>query len=121
MPRKPKVKIQLNDINSLQSLCEDIYHDLYTQRTQVINDLNRMINQVELEDDHSIYQVYKTRASLLGSLTTNSSTKLLLAKLLSSTIDSYQRSEEKDNEGVTLAQMKYLRNLVQKSKSTGNG
>lgn len=115
MPRKAKVKIEIGSLESLQSLCDDIYHDLYTQRTQVITDLSRMMNQVELSDDHSVYQVYKTRSSLLGTLISNSSTKLLLAKLLSTTVDE-EIATEKPKEGVTLEQMSMIRRMVNQSK-----
>ena len=115
MPRKAKVKIEIGNINSLQSLCEDIYHDLYTQRTQVINDLSKMINQVELKDDTSINQIYKTRAILLGTLISNSSTKLTLAKLLSTTLgESTARKTPK--ELVSLEQFSLVRKLLNENK-----
>ena len=119
MPRKAKVKIEVGSHKSFENLCNDIYHDLYTQRTQVLNDLSRMLNQAELKDDHSLYQVYKARANLFSLLTQNSSTKLLLAKLLSTAVNE-DSSTEQPEEKVTLAQMSMLRKLINETKREQN-
>ena len=87
MPRRRKIEIKIGSPSSLQDLYEDIYHDLYTLRNQLINDLARMNNQSLLEDDHSVFQIYKTRANLHGVLNSNAMNKIQLAKLISSNLD----------------------------------
>lgn len=115
MPRKRKVKIELGSHESLLNLFEDVYSDLYVQRNQILNDLSRMKTEAQLEDDHAIYQVYKTRASLHTVLTSNASSKLQLAKLISSFLDESKKSNE-PSEGVSLEQLAMMRRIINEQK-----
>lgn len=115
MPRKAKVKIQLGNQESLLNLFEDIYNDLFVQRNQILSDLSRMKVESQLDDDHAIYQIYKTRASLHSVLTSNASSKLQLAKLISGLLD-YSKQPVANSEGVSLEQLAMMRRIINEQK-----
>ena len=96
MPRRPKVQIKLNDTASLLALYEDIYHDLHTQRNQIIREISIINNSAELEDDHARYQLSKVKTQLFTCLISCINSKQQLAKLLASTLDWAGKEEYKD-------------------------
>lgn len=115
MPRRQKIKIKLGDKESLQALVDDIFHDTTTFKNQIIREINIISAGAELEDDHALFQIAKVKSGLLGLLNTNTSNKLLLAKMVSGLMDNYGSSEGKEDR-VTLRDFSAIRKMLEDEK-----
>jgi hypothetical protein len=65
MPRKKKLNVTIDNIDSLQDLMQEVYHDACGQIVDAQNGINAMVNGSEPQDTDDHAKIAKAKADFL--------------------------------------------------------
>ena len=81
MPRKKKQEVKINNLDSLESLCQETYNDACAQINDAQRTINEMVNSANPEDVDDLTKIAKGKVDALKIKDSAIRIKLEIAKL----------------------------------------
>lgn len=121
MPRKRKQDIKINNVSSLEGLCQETYNDACLQ----INDAQKTINELTIgvtpDNVDDLTKIIKEKANLLKVKDSAIKIKLDLAKLQNDIIknngDADSAIKERSQGSASLDDFKSIRDMLKRTKN----
>jgi hypothetical protein len=128
MARKKKLTIDVNNIDSLQELMQEVYHDACTQIKEAQSIVTGISSGVELMDTDDHVKVAKAKTDAMKVKDSAIKTKLDVGKLQNEIIKRKNELTNSPNDGkisepgeVNLDDFSRLRDMMEKDKKSDNG
>jgi hypothetical protein len=109
MPRKPKIKLKINDAGSFLDVINDILDDIQNNKSYVFNELKKISEKEEID-------FMKIKIQYLMILNENSKTKLMLAKIIKQTVSSFTIDYSKEKQTFSLEDFAEIRKMIRKKE-----
>ncbi len=116
MPRKKKQDVKINDVDSLEGLCQEAYNDACAQINDAQKTINEMVNSANPVDVDDITKIAKGKVDALKIKDSAIKIKLEIAKLQNDIIknngDASAAIQERSNGSVSLDDFAKVRELI---------
>lgn len=121
MPRKKKQDVKINNLNSLEGLCQETYNDACAQINDAQRTINEMVNSATPVDVDDITKIAKGKVDALKIKDSAIKIKLEIAKLQNDIIknngDADAAIKERSSGTVTLDDFSKVREMIKKGNN----
>lgn len=121
MPRKKKQEVKINNVNSLEGLCQETYNDACAQINDAQRTINEMVNSANPVDVDDITKIAKGKVDALKIKDSAIKIKLEIAKLQNDIIknngDADAAIKERTSGAVTLDDFSKVREMIKKGNN----
>lgn len=116
MPRKKKQDVKINNVDSLEGLCQEAYNDACAQITDAQKTINEMVNSANPVDVDDLTKIAKGKVDALKVKDSAIKIKLEIAKLQNDIIkhngDASTAIQERSNGSVSLDDFAKVREMI---------
>ena len=116
MPRKKKQDVKVNNIDSLEGLCQEAYNDACSQINDAQKTINEMVNSANPVDVDDLTKIAKGKVDALKIKDSAIKIKLEIAKLQNDIIkhngDASEAIKERSDGAVSLDDFAKVRELI---------
>lgn len=116
MPRKKKQDVKINNVDSLEGLCQEAYNDACAQINDAQKTINEMVNSANPTDVDDLTKIAKGKVDALKIKDSAIKIKLEIAKLQNDIIkhngDASEVIKERSNGSVSLDDFAKVRELI---------
>ena len=125
MPRKKKQDVKINNVDSLEGLCQEAYNDACAQINDAQKTINEMVNSANPVDVDDITKIAKGKVDALKIKDSAIKIKLEIAKIQNDIIkhngDASAAIQERSNGSVSLDDFAKVREMIKsKNKESEN-
>lgn len=126
MPRKKKQDVKINNVDSLEGLCQEAYNDACAQINDAQKTINEMVNSANPVDVDDLTKIAKGKVDALKVKDSAIKIKLEIAKLQNDIIkhngDASTAIQERSNGSVSLDDFAKVREMIKNgpNKETEN-
>ena len=121
MPRKKKQEVKINNVDSLEGLCQEAYNDACAQINDAQRTINEMVNSANPVDVDDITKIAKGKVDALKIKDSAIKIKLEIAKLQNDIIknngDADAAIKERSSGSVTLDDFSKVREMIKKGNN----
>lgn len=121
MPRKKKQEVKINNVDSLEGLCQEAYNDACAQINDAQRTINEMVNSANPVDVDDITKIAKGKVDALKIKDSAIKIKLEIAKLQNDIIknngDADAAIKERTSGAVTLDDFSKVREMIKKGNN----
>lgn len=121
MPRKKKQEVKINNVDSLEGLCQEAYNDACAQINDAQRTINEMVNSANPVDVDDITKIAKGKVDALKIKDSAIKIKLEIAKLQNDIIknngDAEAAVKERSSGSVTLDDFSKVREMIKKGNN----
>lgn len=116
MPRKKKQDVKINNVDSLEGLCQEAYNDACAQINDAQKTINEMVNSANPVDVDDLTKIAKGKVDALKVKDSAIKIKLEIAKLQNDIIkhngDASTAIQERSNGSVSLDDFAKVREMI---------
>jgi len=121
MPRKKKQEVKINNVDSLEGLCQEAYNDACAQINDAQRTINEMVNSANPVDVDDITKIAKGKVDALKIKDSAIKIKLEIAKLQNDIIknngDAEVAIKERSSGSVTLDDFSKVREMIKRGNN----
>jgi len=121
MPRKKKQEVKINNVDSLEGLCQEAYNDACAQINDAQRTINEMVNSANPVDVDDITKIAKGKVDALKIKDSAIKIKLEIAKLQNDIIknngDADVAIKERTSGSVTLDDFSKVREMIKRGNN----
>ncbi len=117
MPRRKKIKLKINDTETLTYLLQETYNDACTQQIDAQKAINELVNSAKPEDINDLAAIAREKANLLKIKDSAIKIKLELGKLQSDIIKYNNVKESNNNNELTPPSIEDLKKIREMLKN----
>jgi hypothetical protein len=121
MPRKKKQEVKINNVDSLEGLCQEAYNDACAQINDAQRTINEMVNSANPVDVDDITKIAKGKVDALKIKDSAIKIKLEIAKLQNDIIknngDAETAIKERSSGSVTLDDFSKVREMIKRGNN----
>ncbi len=116
MPRRKKHEVRLNDVNSLEGLCQETYHDACSQINDAQRTINDLVTSTDPQDVEDYSKIAKGKVDALKIKDSAIKIKLEIAKLQNDIIKHNGNADEaiktRSNGAASLDDFSKIREMI---------
>jgi hypothetical protein len=121
MPRRKKHEVRLNDVTSLEGLCQETYHDACSQISDAQRAINELVTSTDPQDVEDYSKIAKGKVDALKIKDSAIKIKLEIAKLQNDIIKHNGNADEaiktRSNGAVSLDDFSKIREMIKSNAS----